>query len=525
MTLSILMASRGGVARTMARLQLLADTVPDSVSFEVVFVDNGSHDGTSAALDGVEGDFVVLRNDEDEGFEAACGQAAQVARGEILIAIRDDVIVQPGWVEPLLAALEGNPAVEAVRPQVIASNEELRPGACVALRRDTVDDSLVHAHHGSDDVDDRRVGRALLDAGVRARVEPDSVVTLEPILDGASPSEPSAIVFPPLDDAAGFDALVTSLRDAHDPGPDSVQSSPLTAVLMDGSRAPAERLVAGAILSAWTSNEAVTAASRALVAKVTSDERALIASRLEPHGCSGAWERLARSGDRPSYDSLFSEGLVQRDPEYSHAKYTQVVADLQLLNDVLAASPLAGRYWMFGGMLIGWARDGDLIRGVDEDFDFVFHDADLDRFRYAITDLVRAGFLPRYKFPSVFEPASTLSLVRHGTRFDFFRAQPHGVDSYILYSYHNYVVSAGGPVRTTHSYRDQPLVPIEYLDRLWLKSQDHDLELTQEYGDWRTPDPGWSGFNSRNIIAREPWGSGVGRINPATFDLVNLAVS
>ena len=131
------MASRGGVARTMARLQSLADTVPDSVSFEVVFVDNGSHDGTSAALDGVEGDFVVLRNDEDEGFEAACGQAAQVARGEILIAIRDDVIVQPGWVEPLLAALEGNPAIEAVRPQVIASNEELRPGACVALRRDT----------------------------------------------------------------------------------------------------------------------------------------------------------------------------------------------------------------------------------------------------------------------------------------------------------------------------------------------------------------------------------------------------
>ena len=103
--------------------------VPDSVSFEVVFVDNGSHDGTSAALDGVEGDFVVLRNDEDEGFEAACGQAAQAARGEILIAIRDDVIVQPGWVEPLLAALEGNAAIEAVRPQVIASNEELRPGA------------------------------------------------------------------------------------------------------------------------------------------------------------------------------------------------------------------------------------------------------------------------------------------------------------------------------------------------------------------------------------------------------------
>ena len=175
-------------------------------------------------------------------------------------------------------------------------------------------------------------------------------------------------------------------------------------------------------------------------------------------------------------------------------------------------------------MLIGWARDGDLIRAVDEDFDFAFHEADLPRFRSAIADLVRAAFLPRYKFPSVFEPVSPSRWCGMAPGSTSSARSPTVSTVTSCTAYHNYVASAGGPVRTTHSYRDQPLVPIELLDRLWLKSQDHDLELTEEYGDWRTPDPGWSGINSRNIIAREPWGSGGGRVNPATFDLINLAV-
>jgi hypothetical protein len=43
-------------------------------------------------------------------------------------------------------------------------------------------------------------------------------------------------------------------------------------------------------------------------------------------------------------------------------------------------------------------------------------------------------------------------------------------------------------------------------------------------GDWRTPNPGWNGFNSRNIIARDPWGSGVALDDHPVYDLIKLAV-
>ena len=136
------MASNGGLSQTMSCLQSLARTLPDSLAFEVVFVDNASRDGTSSALRGVEGDFVVLRNERDCGFAGALGQATQVARGEILIVVRGDVVAQSGWVQPLVAALDADPALDMVRPEVIAPAADLSAGACFAVRARYVRDVL-----------------------------------------------------------------------------------------------------------------------------------------------------------------------------------------------------------------------------------------------------------------------------------------------------------------------------------------------------------------------------------------------
>ncbi len=45
------------------------------------------------------------------------------------------------------------------------------------------------------------------------------------------------------------------------------------------------------------------------------------------------------------------------------------VADLQLLNDTLAAHGLAQSYWLWGGVLLGWAREGAPL-AHDRDADF-----------------------------------------------------------------------------------------------------------------------------------------------------------
>jgi len=77
--------------------------------FELIVVDNGSIDGTSAYLERlVEHDPRVrlLRNEENRGFAAGANQGLAAARGTVLVLLNNDVVVPPGWLERLAAHLE-----------------------------------------------------------------------------------------------------------------------------------------------------------------------------------------------------------------------------------------------------------------------------------------------------------------------------------------------------------------------------------------------------------------------------------
>ena len=509
MRVSILMASNGGVARTMQGLASLAQTVPESVPFEVVFVDNGSSDGTSAALSNVGGDFVVIRNETDAGFEAACAQAATAARGEIVVVFPPDVIALPGWLLPLLATLEKHADIQSVRPKVAGLRDDDPANRCVALRHSDIAELLASPVTESERA---TAGQTILANVHHAHLVPESVVACVPTAP-ANPRRTIRLNFPPLEDVEASSSFLANITAEWGPGSEPftsecVEQSPLTEALMDGARPATERAVAGTVLLAWGAGEAVAAVVRRVVEKLGPDDQARVGSLLDPQGWRSAW-RQAVNGAHVNPE-LFSH---VRGP---CAEYSQVVADLQLLNDVLAGSALAGRYWMIGGMLIGWAREGDLLRHDLNDFDFAFRDEDLGRFRSAMVDVVSAGFLPRYRYPSVFEPFTEFSVARHGAKFEFFRMHAEGPDKYRYQSCGNL---NGAPVRNTHVCLRQRLVPIDYLDRLWLKSEDHELELGREYGNWRTPDPEWTYMGAYNIVAREPWG------NPGAVDLLGIALS
>ena len=51
----------------------------------------------------------------------------------------------------------------------------------------------------------------------------------------------------------------------------------------------------------------------------------------------------------------------------------------------------------------------------------------------------------------------------------------------------------------------QPLEEVRHVGRTWLKARDHDAELTANYGDWRTPEPGWDYMRGPAIVRRFPW--------------------
>ena len=73
-------------------------------NIELIFVDNGSTDGTPDYLRSIPGARVIL-NSTNRGFAPAVNQGLQIATGQQLLLLNNDCIVTTGWLEGLLEAL------------------------------------------------------------------------------------------------------------------------------------------------------------------------------------------------------------------------------------------------------------------------------------------------------------------------------------------------------------------------------------------------------------------------------------
>jgi len=89
---------------TQAMLASLQATVPPGLTHEIIFVDDGSTDGTREWLKGLGSPCRVLLNVKNLGFAATCNRGAAAAAGEILFFLNNDLVLLPGWLEPMLAA-------------------------------------------------------------------------------------------------------------------------------------------------------------------------------------------------------------------------------------------------------------------------------------------------------------------------------------------------------------------------------------------------------------------------------------
>lgn len=104
---------------------LLGDT--DYPNFEVIVVDNGSHEGTPELLRRVaaaDSRVRIILNPDNKGFAAANNQALAIARGDFLCLLNNDTVVSGAWLSTLVRYLQRDPRLGLIGPVTNAIGNE-----------------------------------------------------------------------------------------------------------------------------------------------------------------------------------------------------------------------------------------------------------------------------------------------------------------------------------------------------------------------------------------------------------------
>lgn len=105
---SVALVTWDGLAFTRLCLTSLLENT-DYPNYEVIVVDNGSTDGTVAALRALaalHAHVRVVANPTNRGFGPANNQALAIANGDLLVLLNNDTIVPPGWLTRLAHHLD-----------------------------------------------------------------------------------------------------------------------------------------------------------------------------------------------------------------------------------------------------------------------------------------------------------------------------------------------------------------------------------------------------------------------------------
>jgi len=103
-----------GLELTKKCLSSLQTTLPADLSHEIIFVDDGSTDGTREWLKTLPTPCRSFINETNLKFAGSNNRGAREATGELLGLLNNDLELLPGWIEPLLTALDEDQSIALI---------------------------------------------------------------------------------------------------------------------------------------------------------------------------------------------------------------------------------------------------------------------------------------------------------------------------------------------------------------------------------------------------------------------------
>jgi GT2 family glycosyltransferase len=128
---SVIVVNYNGADALGRCLEALVADIEDA-SHEVLVVDNASSDGSDSIAEAAserDGSVRVLRSPTNRGYAGAVNLALSEARGAYVAVLNMDVVVSPGWLDPLTSFLEATPDAGVACPLIVLESDPGRINA------------------------------------------------------------------------------------------------------------------------------------------------------------------------------------------------------------------------------------------------------------------------------------------------------------------------------------------------------------------------------------------------------------
>ncbi len=98
----------------------------DYPDLEIILADNASKDGTATWVAEQFPAIKIVRHPENWAFCRGNNEAIRHTTGEFILLLNNDVAVTPGWLTPLVEAMQAHPDVAAVQPKLLQYDDRRR---------------------------------------------------------------------------------------------------------------------------------------------------------------------------------------------------------------------------------------------------------------------------------------------------------------------------------------------------------------------------------------------------------------